>query len=146
MTSCTHEAQLRCWPGWEDEVLFPHLSFTGRLCLGLSSWCFTMLNRFRHIWLFATLWTVDRQAPLSMGFSRQDNWSGVPFPPPGDLPHPGMEPASLMSPALVGGFFTTHATREVLMAVEGFPEAGRASPQILVLFRPLLVSLMMPFH
>ena len=81
-----------------------------------------------------------------MGFSRQDYWSGVPFPPPGDLPHPGMEPASLMSPALVGAFFTTHATREVLMAVEGFPEAGRASPQILVLFRRLLVLLMMLFH
>ena len=41
--------------------------------------------------------------PLSMGFSRQENWSGFPCPPPGDLPDPGMEPASLMSPALAGG-------------------------------------------
>ncbi|ELR50988.1 hypothetical protein M91_11147, partial [Bos mutus] len=54
------------------------------------------------------------QAPLSMGFSRQEYWSGLPFPSPGDLPdpgiEPGIEPASLMSPALVGGFFTTSAT------------------------------------
>ena len=47
-----------------------------------------------------TLWTVSRQAPLSMGFSRQEYWSGVPFPPPGDLPDPGTEPKSLASPEL----------------------------------------------
>ena len=57
--------------------------------------------------LFVTLWTVARQAPLSMGFPRQENWSGLPFPPPGDLPDPGMEPVSPVSPALAGGFFTT---------------------------------------
>ena len=51
------------------------------------------------------------QAPLSMGFSRQEHWSGLPCPPP-DLPDPGMEPASLMSPALAGRFFTTSATWE----------------------------------
>ena len=56
---------------------------------------------------FATPWTVVRQAPLSMGFSRQEYWSGLPFPTPGDLPDPGIEPASLVSPALAGGFFTT---------------------------------------
>ena len=56
---------------------------------------------------FATLWTVARQAPLSTGFSRQEYWSGLPGPPPGDLPYPSMEPVSLMSPALAGGFFTT---------------------------------------
>ena len=44
--------------------------------------------------LFATLWTVARQAPLSMGFSRQEYWSGLPFPSPGDLPDPGIEPGS----------------------------------------------------
>ena len=44
--------------------------------------------------LFATQWTVAHQAPLSMGFSRQEGWSGVPCPPPGDLPHPGIAPAS----------------------------------------------------
>ena len=54
-----------------------------------------------------TLWTVAGQAPLSVGFSRQEYWSGLPFPSPGDLPDPGIEPESLVSPALAGGFFTS---------------------------------------
>ena len=54
--------------------------------------------------LFATLWSLAHQAPLSMGFSRQDYWSGLPFPYPGDLPDPGTEPMSL---AVAGAFFTT---------------------------------------
>ena len=52
------------------------------------------------------------QAPLSMGISRQEYWSMLPCPPSGDLPKPGNEPESLMSPALAGGFFTTRATWE----------------------------------
>ena len=71
-----------------------------------------MLSRFSCVQLFVTLWTVAHQAPLSMGFSRQEYWSGLPCPPPGDLPDPGMESASLMSPALAGMFFTTSATWE----------------------------------
>ena len=55
----------------------------------------------------AAPWTVAHQAPLSMGFSRQDYWGRLPFPPPGDLPDPGIEPTSLVSPALASGFFTT---------------------------------------
>ena len=54
----------------------------------------------------------SRQAPLSMGFSRQEHWSGLPFPLPGHLPDPGIELTSLMSPALAGGFFTTSAAGE----------------------------------
>ena len=50
--------------------------------------------------------------PLSMGVSRQENWSGWPFPPPGDLPDPGIQPTSLASPALAGGFLTTSVTWE----------------------------------
>ena len=50
---------------------------------------------------------IAHQAPLSMGFSRQEYWCGLPCPPPGDLPRPGIEPLSLVSPALAGGFFTT---------------------------------------
>ena len=50
------------------------------------------------------------QAPLSIGFSRQEYWSGLPFPSPGDLPNPGMEPESLASLALAGGFFSSGAT------------------------------------
>ena len=56
-------------------------------------------------------WTVARQAPLSMGLYRLEYWSGLPFPPPGDLPNPGIEPGSLMSPALAGKFFTTSTTQ-----------------------------------
>ena len=56
--------------------------------------------------------TVACQAPLSMGFSKQEYWNRLPFPPPGDLPKPGIEPVSLISPALAGRFFTTDATWE----------------------------------
>ena len=52
-----------------------------------------------YVWLFATLWAVAHQAPLPMGFSRREYWSGLPFPPPGDLPEPGTEPVSPVSPA-----------------------------------------------
>ena len=65
-----------------------------------------MLSHVSHAQLFATPWTEARQAPLSMGFSRQEYWSGLPCPPPGDLPDPGIEPTSLMSPALAGGFIS----------------------------------------
>ena len=71
-----------------------------------------MLPCFICVQLFATLWTVVHQASLSMEFSRQEYWSGLPYPPPGDLPDPGMEPAPLMTPALVGVFFTTSSTWE----------------------------------
>ena len=69
-----------------------------------------MLSCFSHVRLFATSWTVACQASLSVELSRQEYWSGLPFPTPGDLPDSGIEPASLKSPALTGGFFTTHAT------------------------------------
>ena len=65
-----------------------------------------------HVQLFATLWTIARQTPLFMEFSRQKCWSGLPCPPPGDPPNPGIRTSSLMSPALAGGFFTTSATWE----------------------------------
>ena len=57
-----------------------------------------------HVQLFALLWTVICQVPLSTGFSSQEYWSGLPFPTPGDLPDPGIEPTSLSSPALAGRF------------------------------------------
>ena len=65
---------------------------------------------------FATSWTVARQAPLSMGFSRQEYWRGLPYPPPGDLPDPGIKPG-VMSPAPAGGFFTTSARTSALIKV-----------------------------
>ena len=72
--------------------------------------CAYVLSRFSHVQLFVTLWTVANQAPLSMGFSRQEYWSGLPFPTPGDLPEPGIEPMFLESPALAGGFSLNCAT------------------------------------
>ena len=55
----------------------------------------SVLSLFSHVQFFVTPWTVALQAPLSMGFSRQEYWSGLPFPPPGDLPDPGIKPESL---------------------------------------------------
>ena len=66
-----------------------------------------MPSRFSWVWLFAIPWTVACQAPVSLGFSRQEYWSELPFPPPGDLPNPGLEPVSFTSPALAGRFLTT---------------------------------------
>ena len=80
-----------------------------------------MLSLFKHVRLFVTLWTIAHQAPLSMGFSRQEHWSGLPCPSPGDLPKPGIKPMSLTSPALASGFFTTSATWEAHMHLkEGY--------------------------
>ena len=71
-----------------------------------------MLSHFSCVQIFATPWTVARQASLSMGFSRQEYWSGLPCPPPGDLPDTGTEPASLTPPPLAGWFSTTNASWE----------------------------------
>ena len=71
-----------------------------------------MLSHFSRVRLFATLWMVAHQAPLTMGFSRQEYWRGLPCPPPGDLPHPGMEAESLKSPPLTGEFLTASAAWE----------------------------------
>ena len=73
-----------------------------------------LLSRFSRIRLFATLWTTARQVSQSMGFSRQEYWSGLPRPPPGDLPDPGIETALLTSLTLSGRFFTTGATWKTL--------------------------------
>ena len=92
----------------------PEYSFEG-LMLRLK------LQYFRHVCVpshfscgrpFVTPGNISRQAPLSMGFSRQEDWSELPCPSPGDLPDPGIEPVSLTSPALAGGFFTTSTTWE----------------------------------
>ena len=73
-----------------------------------------MLSWFSCVQLFVTLWTVAHQVPLSMGFSRQECWSGLPCPLQGLL-NPGTEPTSLTSPALASVFFTTSATWEALL-------------------------------
>ena len=73
--------------------------------------CVYMLSRFQ---LFVTPWTVAYQTPLSMEFSRQECWSGLPFPSAGDLPHPWIVPTALASPALAGGFFTAKPPGKLL--------------------------------
>ena len=71
-----------------------------------------VLSHFSHVQLGATWWTIACQVPLSMGFSRQEYWSGLPLPSPGDLPNPELKFVSLMSHALAGGFFITSTTWE----------------------------------
>ena len=88
------------------------------ISVGHISVCWTrmcMLNHFSRVQLLVTLWTEARQAPLPMGFSRQEYWSGLLCPPPGDLPNPGIEPVALVSPALADVFFTTSTTWEALL-------------------------------
>ena len=68
-----------------------------------------VLSRFSHVRLVVTPWAVALHAPLSMGFSRQGYWNGLPCPPPGGLPDSGIELMSLIYLALPGGFFTTSA-------------------------------------
>ena len=77
--------------------------------------CVCVLSHLSHVWLCVILWTIACQALLPMAFSRQEYWNGLPCPPPGDLPNPGIKPMSLTSPALAGGFFTTHATWEAFI-------------------------------
>ena len=102
--------QLRVYPGAVS------LGVTAGYCasVGPVTW---VLSRFSCVRLCATPWTAACQAPLSMGFSRQGYWSGMPFPPPGDLPDPGIKPVSLRSPVLAGGFFTTGTTCEGPLSV-----------------------------
>ena len=130
------------WPGGEKKWHFLLVWFSLYLRQALCSWTgpgvgghhsqwswplptaslACMLSHFSCVRLCVTLWTLARQVPLSMGLSRQEYWSGLPFPSPWDLPNPGIEPVSLMPLALAGRFFTTsatwedHSTRKCLMA------------------------------
>ena len=84
--------------------------------------CVAFMCASVHVWQVAsvsesvTTWTVAHQSLLSMGFSRQEYWSGLLCPPSGDLPNPGIKPASLVSSALAGRFFTTSAPWEASRA------------------------------
>ena len=88
------------------------LQLIGRHSTEVKKYVCVVCAALLHSRLFAILWTGARQAPLSMGFSRQEYWSGWPHPSPGDLPDPGTDPLSLKSPALTSGFFTIGATWE----------------------------------
>ena len=78
-----------------------------------------VLSSFSYVQFCVTLWAVAHQPPLFMGFCRKEHWSGLSCPPPGDLPNPGIEPRSLMSPALADVFFTTSATWEAPIECNG---------------------------
>ena len=93
-----------------DEIVDEFVSHMRPLSVLVTHAC--MLSCFSRVQLLVTLWTVVHQAPLSMEFSRQEYWSGLPCPPPGDLPCPGIEPGSVMPPASAGGFLTTSTTWE----------------------------------
>ena len=80
--------------------------------MGLTSLRVCMLSCFSRVRLFVTPWIIACQALLSMGFSRQEYWSGLPFPPPGDLPNLETEPVPLVSPTLAGGFIITSISWE----------------------------------
>ena len=99
-----------------------------------------------HVWFFATPWTVAHQAPLSMGFSRQEYWSRLPFPPPGDLPNPGAEPTSPVSPALQVGSLPTvppgKSTKEDIQMAKKHIE--RCS--IYFVIRELQIKIVITFH
>ena len=101
----THSSIL-FWPR-EFRELYPW-DTTERLSLS----CMGVRSCFRHVRLFATLWTVAHQTPLSTEFSWQEQWSGLPCPPPGDLSYPRIKRTSLTPPVLAGRFFTTDITWE----------------------------------
>ena len=94
-------------------------------CLAERIYYAPLLSRFSRFRLSVTPWTVARKAPLAMGFSREEYWSGLLCPPPGECPNPGIEPGSLTSLALAGGFFTTSAAWEVLSVI-GLSKSGNA--------------------
>ena len=98
---------------WLLNWSFESLNNSSRLVFYI---CVCVLSCFSRVQLCVTLWTVSCQAPLSIGFSRQEYWSGLPCPTSGDLPNPGIKPVSLMSPGLATGFFTSSAIWEALWA------------------------------
>ena len=90
-----------------DLPLVPEPLEVAGKCFGFQMVLKVKVKLLSHVQLFATPWTIAHQAPHSMGFSRQECWSGLLFPSPGDLPDPGIEPPFLASPALAGRLFNT---------------------------------------
>ena len=90
------------FPFKKDAYLRKKLSGTTTVEYGSNA--HIVVESLSCVHLFATPWTAARQAPLSLGFSRQESWSGVPFPSPGDLPNPGTKPASPVAASLAGRF------------------------------------------
>ena len=95
---------------WMTAIKTDYRWFISHVCVHAC-----VLSSFSRVQLFATQWTIAHQSPLSMEFSKQEYCSGWPCSPPGDLPDPWIELASLMSPALAGGFFTTMPSEEPIL-------------------------------
>ena len=110
-------------PPSEEQCIIPHMLLCAQSGLTLCN----------------PLWTVDRQAPLSMAFSRQEYWRGLPFPTPGYLPNPGIEPVSPASPAWAGRFLTTTSTTSVLR--EKIISSGRYGPMRWSLMKAVTMEL-----
>ena len=90
------------WHIWVQGCVLIHLPTGASTIVNINTCVFSVMSN--------PLWSYRPQVPLSTGFSRQEYWSGLPWPPSEELPNPGIEPVSLMSPALAGGFFSTTAT------------------------------------
>ena len=99
-----------------EKLTFPCQNLKHIMCAG-------MLSHFSHVQPFVTPWTVAQQAPLSMGFSRQEYWNGLPCPPAETLPNPGIKPASPTSPALASRFWEKPP---------GKPQAKQAGQRLLL--------------
>ena len=91
-----------------------HVCVHARVCVRTQARMSTRALLLSHVQIFAAPWTVAYQASLSVGFSRQEYWSGLPFPTPGNLPNQGIERSSLALPSLAGGFFATEPSGNLL--------------------------------
>ena len=121
--TAAHQAPLSMGPSrrehWSGVPVMAHFSIIYNILLFIFTRIYkracVSAKLLQYVWLCVTRWTVAHQAPLSMGFSRQEYWSGLPCIPPGNFPDPGIEPKSLTSPALAGRFFTTRAPWKALV-------------------------------
>ena len=96
--------------GKDLKFIYQHVSVCMCICVYICCVCLCPVTQ--PCLTFRDTWTVALQAPLSMWFPRQEYWCGLPLPPPGDLPNPGIKPMSVESPALAGGFSTPSTTWE----------------------------------
>ena len=92
LTSISSQQLKTCFKSLQAEATRDQFHSAKLVCM--------LAKSFSPLWLFATRWTIARQAPLSLGFSRQKYWSGLPCPPPGDLPNSGIKPTSFMLPIM----------------------------------------------
>ena len=107
--------------------------------LGLLKLCAVRAKSLSYVRVFVTPWTLARQAPLSVGFSRQEYWSGLPCPPAGELPDPGIRPASLMSSALAGVLFIISTIWEALYQSKG-PQSFQSLDMGALMLRKLVAD------